>query len=211
MASFQPLKIDELLIRDHHCLDLNDRCYYFMDYTSHAGFGYSASNDLIQNFKKPVNRKHLLEYKYKISAIDEISRMLIESLQPPPAGWLLVPIPPSKIKTNPLYDDRLIQCLQRFCQDSADMRELLISKRDMIASHESSSRPSINEIIDNLTIDERLCDDIPNNIALFDDVLTTGAHYKAAKSILESRFSVQNIIGIFIARRRILPKEEPFI
>jgi predicted amidophosphoribosyltransferase len=38
-------------------------------------------------------------------------------------------------------------------------------------------------------------------IALFDDVLTTGCHFRAAKSILEKSFHEVEIIGLFIARR----------
>jgi predicted amidophosphoribosyltransferase len=50
-------------------------------------------------------------------------------------------------------------------------------------------------------VDENLCAPTPNIIALFDDVLTTGAHFVAARNVLRSRFPQAQIIGFFIARR----------
>jgi len=38
-------------------------------------------------------------------------------------------------------------------------------------------------------------------IGLFDDVLTTGAHYRAASAVLQQAFPGVRIIGVFIARR----------
>ena len=40
-----------------------------------------------------------------------------------------------------------------------------------------------------------------DSIGLFDDVITTGAHFKAAKSLLTERFGDVAIYGIFVARR----------
>jgi predicted amidophosphoribosyltransferase len=41
----------------------------------------------------------------------------------------------------------------------------------------------------------------PTDIGLFDDVLTTGAHFRAAHSVLKRAFPNARIIGLFIARR----------
>lgn len=65
-------------------------------------------------------------------------------------GWLkaatLIPVPPSKIEGDPLYDDRIFR-------------------------------------------------------VVFDDLLTTGAHFKAMKSALMERFAAAKITGVFLARR----------
>ena len=50
-------------------------------------------------------------------------------------------------------------------------------------------------------LDEALTEPIPRCVALVDDLLTTGAHFRAAKSILSTRFPDVAIIGLFIARR----------
>lgn len=38
------------------------------------------------------------------------------------------------------------------------------------------------------------------NIVLFDDVLTTGAHFRAYKDIILSHYPFCNVIGIFLAK-----------
>jgi hypothetical protein len=40
-----------------------------------------------------------------------------------------------------------------------------------------------------------------------DDVLTTGAHFRAAKRVLHARFPQAQIIGLFVARRAIVKEE----
>lgn len=197
---YHPLKIDELLIHDHFYLDPTDKCYFFMEYTSRAGFGFSKANDLIQNFKKPVDRMGKDEYRYKLDAIFQISGLLTNMsnlLQ----NWVVVPIPPSKTKEHELYDDRLMLCLQKAWGGKVDIRELLILTENMQSAHESQRRPSIEEISEKLKVDQSLCDRVPDNIVLFDDVLTTGVHFKAAKRALTSKFSNAEIVGVFIARR----------
>ena len=50
-------------------------------------------------------------------------------------------------------------------------------------------------------IDQLLTIPQPQVIGLFDDVLTTGAHFKAAQSLLNKAFPGVRVIGLFIARR----------
>ena len=41
----------------------------------------------------------------------------------------------------------------------------------------------------------------PSVIAIVDDVLTTGAHFRAASAILAAQFPEVQILGLFLARR----------
>ena len=50
-------------------------------------------------------------------------------------------------------------------------------------------------------IDDALATPRPESIAIVDDVLTTGAHFRAASSLLPARFPTVEIVGLFIARR----------
>jgi len=50
-------------------------------------------------------------------------------------------------------------------------------------------------------VDESLLEPAPRVIAVVDDVLTTGAHFKAAQLLLSSRFPGVAVYGIFVARR----------
>ncbi len=199
---YKCLSIDDLTRPDHHHLSEEDECLYFMEYTSGKTFAYSDANGLISNFKKPVKRKDLAGYKTK--AIDEISKMFAESLAVDGENWTVVPIPPSKSKGHDEYDDRMTRCLQKYLGQRGDFRELLINTVDRKAAHESSVRPTVSDLMDDMEIDENLTEGVRENIAIFDDVLTAGTHFTAAKRMLKQRFPYARIVGIFIARR-VLP------
>lgn len=181
-----------------------DECLYLREYTSGCGFGHSETNDLISNFKKKPDRRGKPEYRWKDWAI----RKMAEELRGANlnAQWFakatLVPMPPSKAKNDALYDDRLCQVLNLFADGKGyDIRELLCQRESTEAAHETSTRRPPSELAANYFIDEAIADPAPNDIGLFDDVLTTGAHFKAASSVLRRRFPGVRIVGIFIARR----------
>lgn len=205
-------KVDELILPDHYYLGSSDDCRFLREYIPHVGFSGGETNNLIGNFKKPVNRRGLPDWRYKERAIRQVARELASALN---FAWLdkhatLVPIPPSKTKSHPLYDDRMTQALNLLgpmVGANCDVRELIVQVEDMEAAHTSDERPSPVEIRANYAIDENLVSPTPKVIGLFDDLLTTGAHFRAAKGLLQDRFSEVPIIGIFVARR-IIPEIE---
>ena len=197
------VKIDELIIGQHWSLSQTDECYYLLEYTARQRPPLSRGNDLIMNLKKPMDRKGRPEWRYKEWAINEIARELRSSLSvvidfP---STTIIPIPPSKIRTNPLYDDRNLKTLRKACPTDADIRELIIGKKDMSASHESDFRPSVAEILDNYTLNPNIHPEIRENIVLFDDVVTAGSHYVACRQFLEGYWLLKKIKGVFVARR----------
>lgn len=199
-------KVDELLFPDHSYLTSSDECYFLREYTPRAGYSHSETNGLIHNFKKSMDRRtRSKEWYWKEQAIAQITRELAAALN---QAWLsqatLVPIPPSNCRTNPLYDDRMTQVLSglgrcKGCQ--CDVRELIVQREDMEAMHLHDDRRDPDAIKANYSIEESLTSPTPRVIGLFDDVLTTGAHYWAAKSLLVERFPAIPIVGIFVARR----------
>ena len=83
-----------------------------------------------------------------------------------------------------------------------DIRELISHRESMTAAHLSGDySPSVAEILANYDIDEALTEPPPKVIVLFDDILTAGSHFKAAKLALSKRFPSVRIVGVFIARR----------
>lgn len=194
-------KIDELSRRDHSYLEDGDHCYYFGEYTARESYAHSATNQLIHNLKKSLDKRGTPQWRYKGVAIAESARLLRGAIRAD-ALVTFVPIPPSKTKDHPLYDDRLTQVLEATCDGrAAEYRELLVLRRSVEAAHLSEVRPTIDEVAANYQIDETLAHPEPQTIFVLDDVLTTGCHFKAAERVLRARFPRANIVGLFIARR----------
>lgn len=203
------IQIDELNRSAHYYLNEDDECYYVMEYTSGRDYQYSDTNSLIKNFKKGLDRKDQGDFRYKELAIRRLLFIFREILtREALKGITIVPMPSSKSKDDPLYDNRVVQLLNRLTSDfGADIREILYLDESIEASHERQDRPSPDELEELFLIDESLCKKVPKKIMIFDDMVTAGAHFRAAKNILQAKFPKAEIIGVFIARR-VLPQDE---
>ena len=199
-------KIDELLIGDHSYLHPEDTCYFVWEYTARKGFSHSQGNDIILNLKKGMDKKGLPGWHYKeetIRYVGVVFRKLIKE------DWLksatLVPIPPSVVKDDPMYDNRVGRILQEMGQGlELDIREIVLLK-DSVKPHHSyekeEKRPGPEQLRAMLQIEEGFCEPTPSAIGVFDDVLTTGGHFKALQSLLQERFPSVPVCGFFVARR----------
>lgn len=209
MADLRLTRIDELLRVDHVRLADTDTCYFLREYTSGVGYAHSDTNDLISNLKKPVDRRGRPEWKHKERAMARVAKELRATINPRYLeSATLVPMPPSKSKTDPQYDDRLLTILKLLGEGrTLDVRELLVRTMSVAASHTTIETRDPGRIAQDLAVDESLAQPAPTRIALFDDIITTGAHYRAASTVLTIRFPAAEIIGIFIARR-VFPTEQ---
>jgi hypothetical protein len=196
-------KIDDLTRPDHTFLVPEDECYYLGEYTARRGFAFSTTNNLINNLRKPMDRRGRPEWRYKESAMLTCGRMLREALN---EEWLavatLVPVPSSKLKDDPEYDDRMMRILRELSGErKLDIREIAIMTKNVPQSHLTEERVSLIELIESMAIDESRAEPPPATIGIFDDVLTTGRHFKAVQSILRDRYPETSIVGVFVARR----------
>lgn len=167
------------------------------------GYVFSASNQLVLNLKKSMDKRATAQWRYKEKAIEEAAAAFRASLN---SGWLdsatLVPIPPSKSKNDALYDDRMVRVLRGIrAEPQLDVRELVLQRASTAAVHDQENRPTPEQIQANYAIDQTLRNPDPKVIGLFDDVLTTGAHFRAASTVLQQFFPRVQIVGLFIARR----------
>ena len=113
-----------------------------------------------------------------------------------------VPVPLSKAKSDPLHDDRLTQMLKLVAPDlHLDIREMVLQPCSTDPVHASDARPSPDELQGRYVLDTNLLVPKPHKIAIVDDLLTTGAHFRAMKAILTTQFPTVHMIGLFIARR----------
>ena len=195
------VEVDSLTLPDHHYLDVGDTCYYAGEYTAGEDHAYSNTNQLIHNLKKSVDRRGRPEWQYKERAIAQAAQIFRAALNPA-VQLTLVPVPPSKARADPAYDDRMVRLLRLVAQDRPhDVRELVIQTESMAAAHLADRRPKPEELVAVYQLDESLTDPVPDRIFIVDDVLTTGCHYKAVKHVLAQRFPEAEIYGLFIARR----------
>ena len=202
-------QIDQLTRRQHFYLEESDVCAFIGEYTARTGFGHSETNQLIYNFKKGKERRSKPDWPYKRRAIQHIAARLERILREQALNdYTFVPIPPSKARDDPDYDDRMSQVLQLIRpKQPIDMRELIIQTESTAAAHDSEDRPGPRAIKDLYRIDEKLTSPEPVRLVLVDDMLTTGAHFKAAQSLLSERFAGVPVYGLFVARRA-LPEQE---
>lgn len=195
------LRIDALTLPDHHYLEAQDTCYYTGEYTAGEGHSYSNTNQLIHNFKKTMDKRGTAQWQYKERAILQAANSFRGAIKED-ARITFVPVPPSKAKTDPMYDDRMLQLLQATCRGRhTDIRELIVQLQSVEAAHLADRRPTPDELVANYRLEESLAEPLPQVIFIVDDVLTTGCHFKAVQRLLEQRFLQARIAGLFLARR----------
>ncbi len=204
-------QIDDASRADHAHLTAEDECYYFLEYTSRRDYRFSKANDIISNLKKKPSNNGRADYKYKLRVMQQASNAFRGALN---TEWLdqatLVPVPGSKAMAHPDYDNRMEQ-ICRNIRNGVDVRNLVVQRDSTVASHEagSSNRITVDELLQLYEIDEGLTEPSPTDIAVFDDVLTAGTHFRAMKTVLAARFPGVRITGMFIARR-VFPSDPDF-
>lgn len=187
-------KLDlELHARQH--IDEDDKCYYFMEKEA-EGYTVSTANNLINNFKKPVDRRGRAEWAYKERAI----RIFIKDLcdLDYPHSYTIIPAPTSKPRGHEDWDDRLDKVVEGMaaCKTELTLEKALDTASVLTPAHLGGSR-DIDDI-KSQTVWNGIGTLEGDTVILVDDVLTTGAHFKAWKEfIMENDPRVKNVIGLF--------------
>jgi hypothetical protein len=146
-------RIDDQNRGDHFNLTAADECYFLREYTSGKNYKFGETNNLISNLKKKPSQSGTRGYRYKTSAIEQCAREISAgglSLE-----WLrigtLVPVPPSKARGHPDYDDRIAQICRAIRTDppiSIDVRELVVQTKSLDAAHEiTGSHPTVDDLL----------------------------------------------------------------
>jgi predicted amidophosphoribosyltransferase len=192
-------KITELELPDHVFLTDEDECYYFGNYSPGKSFKHSETNQTIFNLKKPMSAKGKHEWKYKTQSIDKIGKNiaanLTRALLP---DVVLVPIPPSKPPSHPEFDDRIERVVNFAAPfQGANVLRTLVARDPM---HNGQNQRSVESIYQSLEFVENPETLIRGVCILVDDVLTTGASFRACKQKLLELDGVNRVIGFFGAR-----------
>ncbi len=197
-------------VGEYPFLTREDRCLFLGDFHGRRGWAGGRTNQLIANFKrsradiegKPTTRRLR---RYKERAVAEISEVLrgeftreeVESL------CTFVPIPTSKRPDDPRYCDRLERTLRRAFEGyRADIRPLLRQTLSTAADHRSGAdRVKYERLLEITELDpQQLVTALRPVVVLFDDVLTTGKHYRVAKTRIRQASPEQPIVALFVAR-----------
>ncbi len=192
-------KIDDTNRRDHFYLGEEDECYFLYEYTAGAGWQGGATNQLVHNLQK---KKGDGGYHYKVPAIAQCARDFSQAIN---AKWLagatLVPVPPSKNKTDPLFDDRMVQvCRGIRSAVPSDVREI-VEQINSTDTFKGGHRKSPDELEANYRIVANELAQARPAIGVVDDVLTTGSHFKAVRAKILAERPNAKIVGFFVARR----------
>ncbi|ATN37757.1 hypothetical protein ACO34A_28765 (plasmid) [Rhizobium sp. ACO-34A] len=186
---------------DHYYLNDDDTCAYFGTYTSRAGFAHSYTNQLISNLKKSPSVRNTAQWQYKQRAISQVAAAIARNLNAD--SWqktIFVPIPPSKRRDSPDYDDRMLRVAQEM-GNHADIRELLYTAVEREARHTNTDRRDQDALRASLAVDTRFAANPKAQVVLLDDVLTTGCSFRVCREMIAEIWPNASIFGIFVARR----------
>lgn len=202
--------ITNKLIDEHYYLDRDDDVYYMEQY--YPGKGYvGVGNSLILNLKKSPAEKDSEAWRFKQKAINDVaSRLskLMNSVEMAQGTVHWIPVPPSKVRSHQLFDDRIYDIVKLAVDLTHNKRHVVAdvfsqkSNRNAFSSSSSSSRRDVYDLASNYSMNNiENYNSESDFIVIFDDMLTTGCHFKAIKNIILSNYSEAKISGVFVARR----------
>jgi hypothetical protein len=206
--------IDESNRSAHYYLTADDKCYYLHEFTARKGYAFSPGNQFIFNFKKSPTKRHEPQYQHKLRAIETAAvwyRSIFSQVKGAYDECTFVPIPPSKVGAHPEYDDRMWQVIQAACKGTgADAREMIQQTQSYEAAHMAGD--SVGRIKPAALQALYEVDATPpkSNVLLFDDVLSAGCHFKAAKAAILEKHPKVKVAGFFLARRVLPDPAEDF-
>jgi hypothetical protein len=201
--------LDEARRAQHCFLESGDLCRYLWDYT--PGPPRTQQQRLIGNLKCRPTQVALSALRgiYKERAILRAAHALRAAA---PRRWVeetsWSPIPPSARLGDADYDDRLLRILDAaFDGYDADIRPLVRQVRTVSADHRNAERLSFTALYALTEVDrtQLLRRPLRAHVVLFDDVLTTGKHFKCAQARLQEALGNIPISTCVLARRALTP------
>ncbi len=207
MKAFEMRPFDDHTRADHAYLSAADQCWWLTEYVSGHRRQRGTSSRLIGSFKAaPVrvafDRQRTRERRLAVRAIADLLRRAVSRDWAETATW--IPIPPSRAFLEIDHDQRLLPVLRRaFDGYDVDLRTILSLRESTHPDHLSERRSSADALYQRLRIDPHTLAARPlrDRLVLFDDVVTTGKHYRCCERRLREALPAATIMGVFVARR----------
>lgn len=190
-------------------LSFEDICLFYLTYTPRGGWQESEANSIVYNYKIPIRdlRKNSDRQYYKDEAnnyyveaiVQLISTLTVSNVPISNYKVGVLPVPPSKTPNDPDYDNRTSRTAQNVCRRTGfTLCEEIETANPIVASHSGGTRnpDTIKQTLRRTSDAANACD----WIFLVDDVLVSGAHFAAVKTLLQETGFRGGIIGLFLAR-----------
>jgi hypothetical protein len=179
-----------------HYLSHDDKCFFFMDYKARGGFNSSPANNRIDNFKKPPKHRGQAAWDYKLIAIGQFAQDLSILFQDNEELTIAF-IPSSKPSNHPEYDERFDLLKDKLSSLRPKFRFVapvkITSERSAAHLLESRSSPAFYKSI----FEWVGLEPIPSSLILIDDVITTGAQFRAYKDFVLQHHPEVAVFGVF--------------
>lgn len=173
----------------------DDECYYAHDFIRSTGYQGGPANDNVINFKKAPNT---LGQNYRTAAIYKFA-LDASSLIDCESGrtYTVTAIPSSKSKTDPLYDNRFEDFFIELAKlrPCIDVQWPITNRATVTPSHGGGTRSAT--ILTSNYVFNGFTGAVPDFIFVFDDVLTSGAHFRAFKDFLIQSGYSGKVYGLF--------------
>ncbi|MDM1065799.1 hypothetical protein [Myroides odoratimimus] len=178
-------------------LDDDDFCLYALEYCAEKGLGF---NSHIYNIKKPINDPNVAWKNRSMQYFGNNINSVLgkENIDKILENWSIVLVPPSKCRTDLLYDNRLDKIIE-LAKLKGAVVDLLYIEVNRNAAH-NGGRRDVGYYESLFRINEKELSKLKNKVIIFDDVITSGAQYKAVKNTLLSINPELEIRGLFLAR-----------
>lgn len=173
--------------------------FYAREYKARQGFDAGETNQLIYNFKKSPSVRNTGQWYYRNQAVLKFAQEASELIRQDAHG-VVTAIPSSKAKSDPEYTNRF----EDFFSQLLSLRpNLVVNWPVEIAVTVPSAHLNGNRNPDAIKgnyVWKGFQGEMPNSLIVFDDVVTTGSHFRAMHDFLRENGFNGDLYGIFWAR-----------
>lgn len=191
---------------NHRFLEKEDLCMYLMTRESHSReerpAQYSEAYQKVANLKitRSDLRANPYRSRHKEAAIGQFSNDLCGLFAQSEASFVLVPAVTSKAESDPDFDDRIVRVCNAVAERLAQVRcEPVLSLKSSIPSASRSYGRRDPDLIRSYIRVEPLRDLSCDFVLIVDDVISSGAHFKACQRAVFDAYGVK-AGGAFWAR-----------